>query len=160
MLKAGGTRGLLTTCAIMLQVVCKEGITGFRGYWEVEYSGWVVVGVVYEGAARRNGQGPCGLGENEGSWGLGWAGSCYHSWHDGQNQEINHPKTPLLGIYLDQPAGLLNFYAVEELEGKQKEVHLLKQIKASFKQKMMPGFWVGTQSYCLILSQEENQPVN
>jgi len=144
----------------MLQVVCKEGITGFRGYWEVEYSGWVVVGVVYEGAARRNGQGPCGLGENEGSWGLGWAGSCYQSWHDGQNQEIIHPKTPLLGIYLDQPAGLLNYYAVEELEGKQKEVHLLKQIKASFKQKMMPGFWVGTQSYCLILSQEENQPVN
>ncbi|CAL8285021.1 unnamed protein product [Merluccius merluccius] len=141
------------------QVLCKEGIAGFRGYWEVEYSGWVVVGVAYEGAGRRNGQGPCGLGENEESWGLGWAGSSYHSWHNGQNEEISHPKCPLLGVYLDQPAGLLSFYAVEEL-GDEKEVHLLKRFQTSFKQKMLPGFWVGTQSYCLIRSQEENQTVN
>ncbi|CAL8379673.1 stonustoxin subunit beta [Gadus morhua] len=134
------------------QILCKEGITGFRGYWEVEYSGWVVLGLAYEGAARRNGQGPCGLGENEESWGLGWAGTSYHYWHDGQDQEIAHPQSPLLGLYLDQPAGLLNFYAVEEVGEEQKEVHLLKQVKATFKQKMMPGFWVGTQSYCILRS--------
>ncbi|KAJ3608265.1 hypothetical protein NHX12_025314 [Muraenolepis orangiensis] len=142
------------------QVLCKEAIAGFRGYWEVEYSGWVVVGVVYEGAGRRSGQGSCGLGENEESWGLGWAGSCYHSWHDGQSEEISHPKSSLLGLYLDQPAGLLHFYAVEELGDGQKEAHLLKKIKTSFKQKILPGFWVGTQSYCLIRSQQQNQLAN
>lgn len=134
------------------QILCKEGIAGFRGYWEVEYSGWVVLGLAYEGAARRNGLGPCGLGENEESWGLGWAGTSYHYWHDGKDQEIAHPRSPLLGLYLDQPAGLLNFYAVEEVGEEQKEVHLLKQVKATFKQKMMPGFWVGTQSYCILRS--------
>ncbi|XP_071763446.1 stonustoxin subunit beta-like [Centroberyx gerrardi] len=143
------------------QVLCKEGILGFRGYWEVEYSGWTVVGVAYEGAGRRISDGPCGLGENEESWGLGWGGSCYHAWHKGQSLELTEiPKYSVLGVYLDQPAGILNFYVVEEVkEGEEstgrKEVRLLQQVKSSFQEKMMPGFWVGTQSYCLITKMEE-----
>ncbi|XP_041672049.1 stonustoxin subunit beta-like [Cheilinus undulatus] len=143
------------------QVLCNEGILGFRGYWEVEYCGWVVVGVAYERAARRNNQGPCGLGENEESWGLGWIGSSYHSWHNSQSVEITGiPKSSTIGVYLDQPAGVLNFYAVEEvMEGEEstgvKEVKLLQQIKSTFKEKVLPGFWVGTQSHCLILKKEE-----
>ncbi|XP_069011451.1 stonustoxin subunit beta [Embiotoca jacksoni] len=142
------------------QVLCKEGILGFRGYWEVEYSGWVVVGVAYEGAARRNGEGACGLGENEESWGLGWSGSSYHAWHNEKSMEINIPQCSTIGVYLDQPAGILNFYAVEEVkEGEEgtgvTEVKLLQQIKGSFKEKMIPGFWVGTQSNCLIIKNEE-----
>ncbi|XP_044194338.1 stonustoxin subunit beta-like isoform X1 [Thunnus albacares] len=143
------------------QVLCKEGILGFRGYWEVEFSGWVVVGVAYERAGRRNRDGSCGLGENEESWGLGWSGSSYHAWHNGQSFEITGiPKSSIMGIYLDQPAGILNFYAVEEVkEGEEgtggKEVKCLQQIKSSFKEKMIPGFWMGTQSHCLILKKEE-----
>lgn len=143
------------------QVLCKEGILGFRGYWEVEYSGWVVVGVAYERAGRRTSDGLCGLGENEESWGLGWSGSSYHAWHNGQSIEImDIPKSSIMGVYLDQPAGILNFYAVEEVKEEEegtggKEVKLLQQIKSSFEQKMFPGFWVGTQSHCLIPKNEE-----
>ncbi|KAM7370893.1 hypothetical protein PAMP_010403 [Pampus punctatissimus] len=143
------------------QVLCKEGILGFRGYWEVEFSGWVVVGVAYERAGRRNTHGSCGLGENEESWALGWSGSSYHAWHNGQSFEITDiPKSSIMGIYLDQPAGILNFYAVEEVkEGEEgtggKKVKCLQQIKSSFNEKMIPGFWVGTQSHCLILKKEE-----
>uniref|UniRef100_H3CMH1 B30.2/SPRY domain-containing protein n=1 Tax=Tetraodon nigroviridis TaxID=99883 RepID=H3CMH1_TETNG len=138
------------------QVLCKEGILGFRGYWEVEFTGWVVLGVAYERAARRNSDGPCGFGENEESWGLGWSGSSYNAWHKSQTMEILEvPLCSTLGVYLDQPAGLLNFYTVEEVkEGEEgaggKEVKLLHQVKSSFLGKMIPGFWLGTQSHCLI----------
>ncbi|XP_056157653.1 stonustoxin subunit beta-like [Lampris incognitus] len=144
------------------QVLCREGILGFRAYWEVEYSGWVVLGAAYEGAGRRNGDGPCGLGENEESWGFGWGGSCYHAWHNGRSTEFTDlPRSPVLGVYLDQPGGILNFYAVEEAKegGREgagrKEVRLLQQVKGSFRQKMLPGFWVGTQSSVLMVQKEE-----
>ncbi|XP_029978208.1 stonustoxin subunit beta-like [Sphaeramia orbicularis] len=143
------------------QVLCKEGILGFRGYWEVEFSGWVVVGVAYERAGRRNCDGACGFGENEESWGCGWSGSSYHGWHNSKSTEISDvPKCSIIGVYLDQPAGILNFYAVEKVkEGEEdtgtKEVRLLQQFKSSFTEKMLAGFWVGTQSHCLIMKNEE-----
>ncbi|XP_067343194.1 stonustoxin subunit beta-like isoform X2 [Channa argus] len=143
------------------QVLCKEGILGFRGYWEVEFSGWVVVGVAYAQAGRRISDGPCGLGENEESWGIGWSGSSYHAWHNGQSTEIVEiPECSVIGVYLDQPAGILNFYAVHEVKGEEedaegKQVQILQQIRSSFNGNMLPGFWVGTQSHCLILNKEE-----
>ncbi|XP_068610675.1 stonustoxin subunit beta-like [Brachionichthys hirsutus] len=143
------------------QVLCKEGIHGFRGYWEVEISGWVVVGVAYERAGRRNTEGPCGFGENEESWGLGWSGSSYQAWHNSKTLEIMEiPKCSTIGVYLDQPAGILNFYAVEVVEeggenAGEKEVKLLQQVRSSFTEKMIPGFWVGTQSHCLIKKVDE-----
>lgn len=138
------------------KVLCKEGILGFRGYWEVEFSGWVVVGVAYERAGRRNSHGSCGLGENEESWGFGWSGSCYYAWHKSQSVEITDvAKCTTIGIYLDQPAGILNFYTVEEGLGAAKEVKLLQQVKGSFTGKLIPGFWMGTQSSCLIRKKDE-----
>ncbi|MEQ2160648.1 hypothetical protein GOODEAATRI_001596 [Goodea atripinnis] len=140
------------------QVLCKEGFLGSRGYWEVQSSGWVVIGVAFEGAGRRNSEGPCGFGENEESWGLEWSGSCYQVWHKGQRKEINGiPHHSTIGVYVDQPAGILSFYAVKEGEEgtARKEVKPLHQIRSSFKQKLLPGFWVGTHSYCLILKKEE-----
>ncbi|XP_029384246.1 tripartite motif-containing protein 16-like [Echeneis naucrates] len=143
------------------QVLSNQGILGFRGYWEVEFTGWVVIGVVYEGAGRRNSDGPCGLGENENSWGLGWSGSSYTSWHNGNSSDISDiPKCSRMGIYLDQPAGILNFYAVEEVrEGEQgtagKEVRILQKVKNSFRERLIPGFWIGSQSNCTIVNKEE-----
>lgn len=65
-----------------------------------------------------------------------------------------------IGVYLDQPAGILNFYAVQEVrEGEEgtagMEVKLLQQVNSCFKEKMIPGFWVGTGSNCLIKKKEE-----
>ncbi|XP_056286285.1 tripartite motif-containing protein 16-like [Pseudoliparis swirei] len=143
------------------QVLCKEAIYGFRGYWEVEYSGWIVVGVAYERAGRRNSDGSCGLGENEESWCLGWSGSRYHAWHKGHILEIMEiPQYNTIGVYLDQPAGILNFYGVDEAKGEEectggKEVHILQQYRSTFKQKMKPGFWLAPQSHCLIVKKEE-----
>uniref|UniRef100_A0A8C6U995 B30.2/SPRY domain-containing protein n=1 Tax=Neogobius melanostomus TaxID=47308 RepID=A0A8C6U995_9GOBI len=143
------------------QILCKEGIEGFRAYWEVKYSGWVVVGVSYEAAARRGSGGPCGMGENEDSWCLGWGGSHYQVWFNGVNTDIwDMPQASVLGVYLDHPAGIINFYAVQDVceaedSGVTKEVLRLYQIKSSFRGKMFPGFWVGQKSSCVMLKKDE-----
>ncbi|XP_056157654.1 stonustoxin subunit beta-like [Lampris incognitus] len=133
------------------QVLCKEGILNMRAYWEVDYSGWVVVGATYEGAGRRANCGPSGLGENEESWGLCWAGSCYQVWFNGLNKDIGDvPYSATIGMYIDQPAGVLCFYLVRE-----GEVQLLHRIQAPLEKKILPGFWVGVQSSCTILKRPE-----
>ncbi|KAL0984376.1 hypothetical protein UPYG_G00140650 [Umbra pygmaea] len=140
------------------QVVAKEGIWGFRAYWEIEYTGWVVIGTTYEGAGRRASAGmPSGLGENEESWSLGWSGSCYQVWFNARCKQIqNFPQCFTFGVYVDQPAGIMNFYLVEEGEdGKEKEVRLIQRFDNPIKDKILPGFWLGGNSSCTILKKPE-----
>ncbi|KAL7371724.1 hypothetical protein ABVT39_004033 [Epinephelus coioides] len=137
------------------QVVCKEGIWNTRAYWEVEYSGWVVIGATYEGAGRRANCGPSGLGENEESWGLCWSGTCYQIWFNCVNKDINDvPYCSTIGVYIDQPAGIMSFYAVSG-EGAEREVKLLQKVKTTIEKKILPGFWMGIESSCTILKRPE-----
>ncbi|XP_076852730.1 tripartite motif-containing protein 16 [Brachyhypopomus gauderio] len=137
------------------QVLGKEGVLGIRGYWEVEYEGWVVIGVVYENSARKLKDGPCGLGENAVSWAVGWAGSCYQAWHNGENVDIPGAACNTIGVYVDQPAGIINFYTVQGGQGENKEVRLMHRFKTTLTDKLLPGFWVGNKSYCCILKKDQ-----
>ncbi|XP_026881476.1 stonustoxin subunit beta isoform X2 [Electrophorus electricus] len=137
------------------QVLCKEGVFGRRGYWEVEHEGWVVIGVVYESSGRKVKDGPCGLGENAMSWAVGWGGSCYQAWHNGENVEIPGTLCNAIGVYVDQPAGIISFYLVEGGQGEPREVRLIHSFKTSLTDKLLPGFWVGQKSYCSILKKDQ-----
>nr|XP_057904579.1 tripartite motif-containing protein 16 isoform X2 [Doryrhamphus excisus] len=135
------------------QVLCKEGLLGSRGYWEVDFDGWVVIGVVAESAPRKGQDGPCGLGENSSSWGVGWSGSCYQVWHNGENVDVNLPLCHTMGVYVDQPAGIVKFLVVEG-EG-DKEVRLIHKFKISVQENLLPAMWVGTNSFCLIRKKDQ-----
>ncbi|XP_072224874.1 tripartite motif-containing protein 16 [Leuresthes tenuis] len=130
------------------QVLCKEGLLGCRGYWEVDYDGWVVIGVVLESTPRKSQDGACGLGENSSSWGVGWSGSCYQIWHNSENIEFQLPSSSTIGVYVDQPAGIIKFLLVEGED--EKEVRLIHKFKVSLEEKVLPGFWIGSNSFCLI----------
>lgn len=137
------------------KVVCKEVIWNVRAYWEVEFSGWVVIGATYEGAGRRANAGPSGLGENEESWGLCWAGTRYQIWYNGVNKDIdNVPYCSTIGVYLDQPAGIIAFYAVTG-DGAEREAMPLHTVKTVLDKKILPGFWMGIQSWCTITKRPE-----
>lgn len=128
-------------------MVCREGFLGRRGYWEVEYEGWVVIGVVYASSGRRAKDGQCGLGENNESWAVGWGGSYYQAWHDGESVEIQGNHTNSIGVYVDQPAGVVAFYV---LEGEPREARLLHRYQTTFKDELLPGIWMGQKSTCWI----------
>ncbi|KAM9391572.1 tripartite motif-containing protein 16-like protein [Pholidichthys leucotaenia] len=136
------------------QVLCKEGLLGYRGYWEVDYDGWVVIGVVCESSPRKGSDGPTGIGENNTSWGVGWSGSCYQVWHKGENVDIKLSQTSTMGVYVDQPAGIIKFLAVEG-EGVEKEVHLIHTFNENLQEKVFPGFWIGACSFCLLKKKDQ-----
>ncbi|KAM3598618.1 uncharacterized protein V6R79_020477 [Siganus canaliculatus] len=139
--------------ALLQKVLCKENFEGHRGYWEVDYDGWVVIGLICESAPRKSQDGPCGMGENSGSWGAGWSGSCYQVWHNGENVDVQLPLSSTMGIYIDQPAGIIKFLLVEG-EG-EKEVRLIHKFKVKIQEKVFPGFWVGTNSFCLLRKKDQ-----
>lgn len=148
-----GNTSLFFAClfSVPSKVVCKEVIWNMRAYWEVEFSGWVVIGATYEGAGRRASSGPSGLGENEESWGLCWSGTQYEIWFNGIKKDITDvPFCSTIGVYLDQPAGIISFYAVTG-EGAEQEAQLLHKVETSMDQRILPGFWIGIQSSCTIL---------
>lgn len=60
----------------------------------------------------------------------------------------------MIGVYLDQPAGIIIFYAVTG-EGAEREAQLLHKVETSMDQKILPGFWIGIQSSCTILKRPE-----
>lgn len=95
------------------QVLCKEGLTG-RCYWEVDWEGWVNIGVAYKRIKRK--------GQNDDSWIVQndafWSLVCHDSFtacH--KNQRIVIPMQHSFGIsrmavYLDWHAGVLSFYSL------------------------------------------------
>ncbi|KAK2893480.1 hypothetical protein Q8A73_015964 [Channa argus] len=135
------------------QVLCKQGLLGHRGYWEVDYDGWVVIGVVCESSPRKGQDGPSGIGENSSSWGVGWSGSCYQVWHNSENVDIQLPLSTTMGVYVDQPAGIIKFLTVEG-EG-EKEVRLIHKFIANLQEKMFPGFWIGTNAFCRLRQKDQ-----
>uniref|UniRef100_A0A8C4T553 Uncharacterized protein n=1 Tax=Erpetoichthys calabaricus TaxID=27687 RepID=A0A8C4T553_ERPCA len=117
------------------QVLCREGLTGARCYWEVECNGlWIDIGVAYKGLRRKGCDWECRLGYNNKSW-------CFHyflrhhiEYHTDGNIEISAPRSSRIGVYLNWPAGSLSFYSVSHT------MTLLHRFSTTFTEPLYPGF--------------------
>ncbi|XP_059902063.1 NACHT, LRR and PYD domains-containing protein 3-like isoform X8 [Gadus macrocephalus] len=130
------------------QVLGREALTG-RCYWEVEWEGWVDIGVTYRGITRRGGGGDSELGGNNKSWSLVCTGG-YSARYNGTETVL--PLRPAgstrVGVYLDRPAGSLSFYRVSPGGGGSSDTltHLHTFWSSFTQEDLLPGFrvWGGS----------------
>ncbi|MGH0125813.1 UNVERIFIED_CONTAM: hypothetical protein FKN15_060932 [Acipenser sinensis] len=117
------------------QVLCEEGLSGTRCYWEIEWSGgWAYIGVTYKGISRKGDDVSCCLGFNDKSWSLFCSSSTYTFWHNNNKTAITAPCTPRIGVYLDFNAGI-SFYGISC-----DTMTLLHRFQTTFTEPLYPGF--------------------
>ncbi|XP_058872565.1 tripartite motif-containing protein 16-like protein [Acipenser ruthenus] len=119
------------------QVLCREGLSGTRCYWEIEWSGGgASIGVTYKGISRKGEDHSCSLGFNDKSWSLFCSDSSYSAWHNNNETAITAPHSPRIGVYLDFNASTLSFYGVSDT------MTLLHRFQTTFTEPLYPGFWL------------------
>ncbi|XP_058872576.1 tripartite motif-containing protein 16-like [Acipenser ruthenus] len=117
------------------QVLCREGLSGTRCYWEIEWSGGgALIGVTYKGISRKGWDHSCLLGFNDKSWSLRCSDSSYTARHNNNETAITAPRSPRIGVYLDFNAGTLSFYGVSDT------MTLLHRFQTTFTEPLYPGF--------------------
>lgn len=127
------------------QVLCREGLTG-RCYWEVEWAGFVNIGVAYK-SLERKGQWVAEIEYSNKAWCFNitvWNGYSFR--HGRRETFIPVPiidvqaflaRPRRLGLFLDWPEGILSFYS---LSGDTKT--LLHTFHATFTEPIHPAFTV------------------
>lgn len=75
------------------------------------------------------------LGHNAQSWSLYWSGTGFSFWHNDQEKLLGSPKAKRIGVYLDQHAGILNFYSIVN-----KQAFLIHHHLTQFNGPLYPGF--------------------
>ncbi|XP_066575626.1 stonustoxin subunit beta [Amia ocellicauda] len=133
------------------QALCREGLSGSRHYWEVEWSKLANIGVAYKGIGRKGMGLECSFGHNDQSWILEcdrtfFVNSCSFC-HKNKNTEITAPITRRIGVYLDHSAGILSFYSISDWL---KKMTLLHTVKTTFTEPLYPALGVceGTVTLC------------
>uniref|UniRef100_A0A8C4T2L4 Uncharacterized protein n=1 Tax=Erpetoichthys calabaricus TaxID=27687 RepID=A0A8C4T2L4_ERPCA len=130
------------------QVLCKEGLSGTRCYWEVEWSGAAEIGVTYKKIKRKGMEQDSRLGYNKKSWTLCCSSYTYSVWHNNKETELRAPTCTTIGVYLDFPAGTLSFYSISD------SMILLHKFKTTFTEPLYPGFCLKDQT--LLICAGEN----
>ncbi|MED6255699.1 hypothetical protein ATANTOWER_013517, partial [Ataeniobius toweri] len=120
------------------QLLCKNGLTG-RCYWEVEWSGRVLVSVSYRRLTRRGLSSDCWFGGNELSWSLRCCDDVgYAACHNNTMTAVPLAASCLshrIAVYLDLPAGTLSYYRVSS-----GTLMHLYTFNATFTEPLYPGF--------------------
>ncbi|XP_070297364.1 NACHT, LRR and PYD domains-containing protein 4-like, partial [Salvelinus sp. IW2-2015] len=131
----------------LYQVLCRQGLSGCRYYWEVERDGDMAdIGVVYEGLKRKGRLYDNWIGDNRKSWCLFCSHRGYDFFHAGVCSRILPGSVSnRVGVYLDWPAGTLTFYSVSSSGTL---THLYTR-HTTFTEPLYPGFWVYSSSVTL-----------
>ncbi|KAL7375991.1 hypothetical protein ABVT39_027828 [Epinephelus coioides] len=119
-----------TPSPIMMQVLCKEGLSG-RCYWEVSWDGnpWSVA-VSYKDSSSTNAS---EFGNDNKSWSLNCSTNGYTFQHNSLNKTVRGPRSSKIGVYLDYKAGMLSFYSISGT------MTLLHKEHTTFTQPLYPG---------------------
>ncbi|XP_031426929.1 tripartite motif-containing protein 16-like [Clupea harengus] len=117
------------------QVLCREGVSG-RCYWEVEWSGWVMISVSYKSISRRGRGDECGFGRNDQSWSLILSSSSSFIRHNNKSSKLPLVASSRIGVYVDHRAGTLAFYNISDT------MTLLHRVQTTFTHTLYPGFGV------------------
>ncbi|XP_013872095.1 tripartite motif-containing protein 16 [Austrofundulus limnaeus] len=121
------------------QVLCKEPLTGFRFYWEAEWSGEFSIGVAYKSISRKGKNSHSLLGYNDKSWSLLCSDVGYSAWHNKVDKDLPEaPRATRIGVYLDHAGNTLSFYSVSDV------MQLIHRFKAEFSEPLYAGFGVGS----------------
>ncbi|XP_076584952.1 tripartite motif-containing protein 16 [Chaetodon auriga] len=121
------------------QVLCKEPLTGFRFYWEAEWSGEFSIGLAYKSISRKGKNSHSLLGYNDKSWSLLCSDSGYSAWHNKVDRDLpDAPRATRIGVYLDYAGNTVAFYSVSET------MELIHRFKAQFSEPLYAGFGVGS----------------
>ncbi|XP_036790067.1 protein NLRC3-like [Oncorhynchus mykiss] len=140
----------------LFQVLCREGLSGGRYYWEVEMDGdQIYIGVVYKGMKRRGDEDDSWIGLNRKSWCLFCSDSGYDFYHPGVSvrRSISDPVPNRVGVYLDWSAGTLSFYSVSSSGTL---THLYTE-HTRFTEPLYPGFGFEVSSSSVTLCQIDDR---
>ncbi|XP_031676464.1 NACHT, LRR and PYD domains-containing protein 12 isoform X1 [Oncorhynchus kisutch] len=142
------------------QVLCREGLSGGRYYWEVERDGdGAFIGVAYKGMKRKGRESDHRIGHNRTSWCLVCYDSAYNFYHNGvirYSRPDTCPDSDRVGVYLDWPAGTLSFYSVSSSGTL---THLYTE-HTTFTEPLYPGFIMYSSDYTsLTLCQIDDQHI-
>ncbi|XP_076843792.1 tripartite motif-containing protein 16 isoform X2 [Brachyhypopomus gauderio] len=120
------------------QILCAEPLSGFRHYWEAEWSGEFSVGVAYRSISRKGKNSHSLLGYNDRSWSLLCSDSGYSAWHNKMDKSLPGTARPTrIGVYLDYAGNSVAFYAIAE------SMELVHRFQAKFSEPLYAGFGVG-----------------
>ncbi|KAM9334255.1 stonustoxin subunit alpha-like [Symphorus nematophorus] len=124
------------------QLLCRNALTG-HCYWEVEWSGGVLISVSYRRIRRRGDSKACLFGRTDHSWRLSCSEGRYSACHNkGKTDVPSSSFSNRVGVYVDWPAGTLSFYSVSA----DTLIHL-HTFNTTFTEPLYPGFGFGVWSY-------------
>ncbi|KAL1277308.1 hypothetical protein QQF64_023981, partial [Cirrhinus molitorella] len=121
------------------QVLCRERVSG-RCYWEIEWSGDVLISVSYKSITRKGLGKKCVFGHNDESWSLICTPSGCSFIHSNIETKVPKMSSHRIGVYVDHSAGTLSFYSVSDT------MSLIHTEQTTFTQPLYPGFRIGSGS--------------
>ncbi|XP_072313113.1 E3 ubiquitin/ISG15 ligase TRIM25-like [Eucyclogobius newberryi] len=127
--------------SLVCQVLSRESLMG-RCYWEVEWSGmlvgWCNAAVSYRDI-QRIGNSECRFGRNDKSWALESSSNSSSFWFNSVQSKVSGPVGSRVGVYLDQSAGVLEFYRVSK-----STMSLVHRVQTSFTRPLYAGVWINS----------------
>ncbi|XP_026115003.1 tripartite motif-containing protein 16-like [Carassius auratus] len=120
----------------VFQVLCRESVCG-RCYWEIEWSGSVLISVSYKSLSTKGWGNESVFGYNDQSWSLSCSPSRCSFIHN--NIVTKLPIEPIsrrIGMFVDHSAGTLSFYSISDT------MSLIHTVQTTFTQPLYPGFYV------------------